>query len=107
MTGPDRAWLSTRAPVEQGLNTELLAEILREYRQSTGMNQVDLAKLLNLDQSYVSKIETGQRHVRDLETLLRIANRLNIPPSHLGVSTESLNPVSSPSRSDERRVRQE
>jgi transcriptional regulator with XRE-family HTH domain len=99
MTGPDRAWLSTHAPVEQGLNTELLAEILREYRQSTGMNQADLAKLLNLDQSYVSKIETGQRHVRDLETLLRIANRLNIPPSHLGVSTESLNPVSNPATS--------
>lgn len=99
MSGPDRAWLSTHAPVEQGLNTELVAEVLRDFRQSTGMSQADLAALLNLDQSYVSKIETGQRHVRDLETLLRIANRLNVPPSHLGVSTESLNRISCTSHS--------
>ncbi|GAA3621101.1 hypothetical protein GCM10022267_04130 [Lentzea roselyniae] len=92
----DGQWLS-RPTSEAGLNTGLLAEVLKEYRQANGLNQGDLAKLLNLDQSYVSKIETGQRQVRDLETLLRIANRLNIPPSHVGVSQELLQPVAPPS----------
>ncbi len=58
-----------------------------------------MARLLNLDQSYVSKIENGQRHVRDMEVLLRIANQLSIPPSHLGVSQDLLEPVPEPSTS--------
>src|SRR5690349_4321331 len=91
----EEQWLS-RPTQEASLNTGLLAEVLREYRQANGLNQAAMAKLLNLDQSYVSKIETGQRQVRDLETLLRIANRLNIPPSHVGVSQELLQPVAPP-----------
>ena len=93
--GEEEQWLS-RPTQEATLNTGLLAEVLREYRQANGLNQAAMAKLLNLDQSYVSKIETGQRQVRDLETLLRIANRLNIPPSHVGVSQELLQPVAPP-----------
>lgn len=93
--GEEEQWLS-RPTQEATLNTSLLAEVLREYRQANGLNQAAMAKLLNLDQSYVSKIETGQRQVRDLETLLRIANRLNIPPSHVGVSQELLQPVAPP-----------
>ncbi|KOV80886.1 hypothetical protein ADL03_31230 [Nocardia sp. NRRL S-836] len=87
----------SRPTFEAGLDTSLLAEVLREYRQANGLNQGDLAKLLNLDQSYVSKIETGQRRMRDPEALLRIANRLNIPPGHVGVSQELLQPVALPS----------
>lgn len=52
--------------------------------------------MLNLDQSYVSKIETGRRQVRDLDTLLQIAHRLNIAPAHLGLSRETLRPVQQP-----------
>lgn len=87
----EEQWLS-RPTQEASLNTGLLAEVLREYRQANGLNQAAMAKLLNLDQSYVSKIETGQRQVRDLETLLRIANRLNIPPSHVESHRNCFNP---------------
>lgn len=94
----DGSWLSARA-VDLEINTSLLAEVLRDYRKANKLSQADLAQLLNLDQSYVSKIETGQRQVRDLETLLRIAQQLNVTPSALGVSNDLLRPVSSPSTS--------
>lgn len=94
----DHPWLSSRAS-DIELNTSLLAEVLREYRRSNGLNQADLAQLLNLDQSYVSKIETGQRQVRDLEMLVRIAQQLNISPSELGISNDLLQPVSAPATS--------
>jgi transcriptional regulator with XRE-family HTH domain len=77
----------------------LLAEVLREYRRDRAINQADLAQLLHLDQSYISKIETGQRQVRDVEMLLRIAQQLDIPPKRLGLSDELLRPISPPSDS--------
>jgi transcriptional regulator with XRE-family HTH domain len=92
------SWLSSRA-ADLELNTGLLAEVLREYRKAKGLNQADLAQLLGLDQSYVSKIETGQRQVRDLDTLLRIAQQLNIAPGELGISKELLQPMATPSTS--------
>lgn len=89
-------WLSpTSADVE--LNTEVVAERLRAFRKAHGLSQADLAQILHLDQSYVSNVENGQREVRDLGVLLRIANRLDIPPSSLGVSEEVLRPVPAPS----------
>jgi transcriptional regulator with XRE-family HTH domain len=92
-------WLSPRTVAEVELNTTLLAEVLREYRKEHGINQADLAQILNFDQSYVSKIETGQRHVRDIEMLLRIAQQLDITPNRLGISDELLRPVAPPSTS--------
>lgn len=89
----DQPWLSPRSTTELELNTGLLAEVLKEYRKTNGLNQADLAQILNMDQSYISKIETGQRQVRDLDTLLRVANQLGISPSRLGLSKELLQPV--------------
>ncbi|MEU9822968.1 helix-turn-helix domain-containing protein [Pseudonocardia alni] len=96
---PDEPWLSSPASSELELNTDLLGEVLREYRRTNKINQADLAQLLHLDQSYVSKIETGKRRVTDIEMLLRIAQQLNISPARLGLSDELLRPVSEPSDS--------
>ena len=93
---PDEPWLSSPASSERELNTDLLGEVLREYRRANKINQADLAQLLHLDQSYVSKIETGKRWVTDIEMLLRIAQQLNTPPARLGLSDELLRPVSDP-----------
>ncbi|MFJ7215655.1 helix-turn-helix domain-containing protein [Amycolatopsis sp. NPDC098790] len=95
----DQPWLSPRSTTELELNTGLLAEVLEEYRKANGLNQADLAQILNMDQSYISKIETGQRQVRDLDTLLRVANQLGISLSRLGLSKELLQPVAPPSTS--------
>lgn len=96
---PDEPWLSSPASSELELNTDLLGEVLREYRRANKINQADLAQLLHLDQSYVSKIETGKRRVTDIEMLLRIAQQLNISPARLGLSDELLRPVAEPSDS--------
>lgn len=92
----DSSWLSPRTVAEVELNSGLLAEVLLEYRKAHGVSQADLAHILNVDQSYISKIETGQRQVRDVEMLLRIAQQLDIPPDRLGISKELLRPMVPP-----------
>jgi transcriptional regulator with XRE-family HTH domain len=90
----DPPWLSPgEAIAEVEVNPSLLGDVLREYRKTHGINQADLAQILNLDQSYVSKIETGQRQVRDVVMLLQIAQQLDVAPARLGISEESLRPV--------------
>lgn len=42
---------------------ELLVKQLKKAREEAGLNQEDVAKLLGKTQSYVSKIESGQRRV--------------------------------------------
>jgi transcriptional regulator with XRE-family HTH domain len=77
---PDEPWLSSPASSELELNTDLLGEVLREYRRANKINQADLAQLLHLDQSFVSKIETGKRRVTDIEMLLRLSSSTSRPP---------------------------
>ena len=45
---------------------------LKKARQEAGLKQVEVAKLLKKTQSYISKIESGQRRI-DVVTLKDIA----------------------------------
>ena len=45
---------------------------LKKARQAAGLKQVEVAKLLKKTQSYISKIESGQRRI-DVVTLKDIA----------------------------------
>ena len=40
-----------------------LVERLRKAREERGLDQEDVAKLLGVTQSYISKIESGQRRI--------------------------------------------
>jgi transcriptional regulator with XRE-family HTH domain len=51
-------------------------EVLVEFRNKAGLLQTDLAEKLNVHQSYISKIETGQRRV-DIIELREICSYLN------------------------------
>lgn len=42
---------------------EFLVEQLKKARKEAGLDQADVAKLLGTTQSYVSKIESGQRRI--------------------------------------------
>lgn len=54
------------------------AELLRWYRERTGVSQARLARLVGVDHSYVSRLERGERRPsRDL--VVRIADALSLP----------------------------
>ena len=50
----------------------ILVERLRKARKERGLDQEDVAKLLRVSQSYVSKMESGQRRI-DIVQLKRFA----------------------------------
>lgn len=53
---------------------KIIIKRLREVRESVGLNQTDAAKKLRKPQSYISKIESGERRldVIELKTLAKI-----------------------------------
>lgn len=65
-----------------------VGQLLKEYRKTHGLTQGQLGELLGVGQSAVSRFERGDRPVRDVEFLMQIARALEIPPAHLGLSTE-------------------
>jgi len=72
-----------------------VGHVLKNYRSIHHLTQRDLASLLEFDQSYISKHENGQG-LRDSATLRRIAHRLGIPESSLGVISEEFQHPQSP-----------
>jgi transcriptional regulator with XRE-family HTH domain len=61
---------------------KLLLQILREARLEAGMRQVDVAKVLNRPQSYVAKIESGERKIDFIE-VLEFTKALGLDPVSL------------------------
>lgn len=80
---------SLRAERDQQAQLPELGAVLKEYRKNNGLTQQELGELLQVDQSYVSKIERG-KPVRDVEFLLRVTRVLDVPPAHLGLSAALL-----------------
>jgi transcriptional regulator with XRE-family HTH domain len=67
-----------------------VGQLLREYRAAHRLTQAALADRLGFDQSYVSKVESGGREIRDLDSLRRIAEVLVVAPEDLGLSREAI-----------------
>lgn len=63
-----------------------VGDVLKRYRQQQGLSQAKLAELLHLDQSYVSRLETGRRQITSIRELRSIARRLGISPGEFGVN---------------------
>ena len=57
--------------------TEIFVKVLTDFRIKAGLHQTDLAEKLNVYQSFISKIETGQRRV-DIVELREICSQLEI-----------------------------
>ena len=60
----------------------IIGAFLRSARRREQLTQSDLATLLNKPQSYVSKIESGERSLHVSE-LFDYSNALNVPPEDL------------------------
>jgi transcriptional regulator with XRE-family HTH domain len=55
---------------------KLVAEMLYQLRVSVGLRQSDLAKKLQVPQSFISKLESGERRI-DIVELRNILKHLN------------------------------
>jgi transcriptional regulator with XRE-family HTH domain len=64
----------------------VFGKILREHRERALLSQEELAGAAELDRSYISMLERGQRQPT-LETLFRIAHVLKVAPSTLVAKT--------------------
>ena len=58
-----------------------LGQILKTYREQHNISQSKLGTLLNVDQTYISRIENGERNPTDITFLRRVAEVLQINPS--------------------------
>ncbi len=67
-----------------------LGPVLVTYRRKHQLNQAALAQLLNVDQTYISKIENGKRRVTDATMLALIVHRLDLPPQRLGLTKRAV-----------------
>lgn len=61
---------------------EKLRKRLKEARLAAGLRQIDVAASLKKPQSYVAKIERGERHVDFLE-VLDLCDALGLDPATL------------------------
>lgn len=53
-----------------------LAQRIAELRQERNLRQVDLARMLNVSQQFISQIETAQENNLTVDTLSKIAKSL-------------------------------
>lgn len=60
-----------------------LGSRVRELREGLGMSQDDLAKLVDVERTYISHIETGRTKLPSLDVLRRLAAALQTPVSDL------------------------
>jgi transcriptional regulator with XRE-family HTH domain len=56
-----------------------MRQILKQCRQESGLTQTDLASRLDVHQSYVSKIENGERKV-DIVEFVSIVQGMGVDP---------------------------
>lgn len=48
---------------------KLLRQLLRQAREEAGLRQIDIAAFLEVPQSYVAKVESGERKISFVEVL--------------------------------------
>ena len=65
--------------------SEVFGQRLARLRKQAGLKQGDLAKIMHVQQSFVSMLEHGGRHGEKVQagTLLRIATRLGVSMEYL------------------------
>jgi transcriptional regulator with XRE-family HTH domain len=63
-------------------------QALRHFRAERGISQEELANLADLDRTYVSGVERGERNPT-LASLLRLVKALDIPLSELAIRAET------------------
>lgn len=61
---------------------EIFGKVLRELRENNNISQEKLAEYCDLDRTYISLLERGQRQPT-ITTIFKLAKALKISPSEL------------------------
>ena len=70
------------ADVERGVFVPVAA-LLQRVRRERGLTQYAVANRAGVSMSYVSRIDGGSRRLRRVETVMRLADALDIPRDQL------------------------
>ena len=75
-----------------------IGEVIAEARENAGLSQRQLAKIANISNAELSKIESGEREIPNPKTLRKISNFINVKYQDmmymigLGMEVSPLNP---------------
>lgn len=83
----------TREPIRRALAAYDFGYLFRAVRRTAELTQVEFGEVLELDQDRISRIERGERQLKDFETIVRVASLLGIPLMLLGFSTTTMSVV--------------
>lgn len=67
---------------------EMVAQVIRDQRESKKLSQEVVSGLAGLDRTHYSKIERGLR-MPNIDTLFKIATALDVPPHQLIMEIET------------------
>jgi transcriptional regulator with XRE-family HTH domain len=59
--------------------------VLAAFLEQHGLTQAQLADRLGIDRTYVSKVLSGSRQIRDVGRLRQLAHAIGVPPERLGL----------------------
>src|SRR3984893_7435948 len=59
--------------------------VLAAFMEQQGLTQAQLADRLGVDRTYVSKILSGSRPIRDVGRLRQVARAIGVPPERFGL----------------------
>jgi transcriptional regulator with XRE-family HTH domain len=87
------------SPGREDMPLQRLGATIRHYRRQQKIPLTTFATLTGLDKTYLSEIERGRRNVSVL-SLLRIAQALHLPFSHLVAPLDTYIQPAPPSQED-------
>jgi transcriptional regulator with XRE-family HTH domain len=64
------------------------AVVLAEFVEREGLTHAQLADRLGVDRTYVSKVLSGSRQIRDVGRLRQVARTIGLPPERFGLLPE-------------------
>jgi transcriptional regulator with XRE-family HTH domain len=89
LSDEDRRGHRGTAPEQPRPRDSLDASVaLAAFMQQQGLTQAQLADRLGVDRTYVSKVLSGNRQIRDVGRLRQVARAIGVPPERFGLLPE-------------------